>query len=194
MINPNAAGRCEKEDDTEKQEEEREHSDLLDPLCSHRCALLGKHPLDASMRKGRAMLHMAEWQWRYNEVVEILRTSGHGLSDCCQVQMYVLRDGVSNQILGVSNSILDHGRRSFMASNSEGRCWIREVRSKRNWGKCRVSVMGGDAADGVGRRRSDQRWMGTIQEAVTCGRFMIITGDRKPALLHTGMTWKQMDP
>ena len=37
--------------------------------------------------------------------------------------------------------------------------------------RCRVSVMGGDAADGVGRRRSDQRWMGTIQEAVTCGRF-----------------------
>jgi hypothetical protein len=30
---------------------------------------------------------------------------------------------------------------------------------------------GGDAADGVGRRRSDQLWMGTIQEAVTCGRF-----------------------
>jgi hypothetical protein len=29
--------------------------------------------------------------------------------------------------------------------------------------------------------------MGTTQEAVTCGRFKIITGDRKPALLHTGI-------
>jgi hypothetical protein len=53
--------------------------------------------------------------------------------------------------------------------------------------RCRVSVMGGDAADWRGQRRSDQRWMGTTQEAVTCGRFKIITGDRKPALLHTGI-------
>ena len=55
--------------------------------------------------------------------------------------------------------------------------------------RCCVSVMGGDAADGVGRRRSDQRWMGTIQEAVTCRPLKILTGDRKPALLHTEVSW-----
>ncbi len=38
--------------------------------------------------------------------------------------------------------------------------------------RCRVSVMTETRQGGVGRRRSDQRWMGTIQEGVTCRRLM----------------------